>query len=125
MQNSAWLAQRTGLVRGGNIAVPMIDRDTRQVEQLVYSAELVVYQALERRDIQTAEGGKLLLGQQRDYREKRRLGLSGRRTRGEQQIIVGIKYDMCRLGLNRAQPLPPVTVDIFGYERRKARKYIA
>ena len=55
LQNSAWLAQRSGLVRGGNIAVPMIDRDTRQVEQFVYSAELVVYQALERRDIQTAE----------------------------------------------------------------------
>ena len=55
LENATRLAQRPRFVRCGYIAVPVIYGHTGQVKQLVHSAELVVYQALERRDIQAAE----------------------------------------------------------------------
>ena len=110
-------------MRTGNISVPMRHGDPGFLKKLLYSEKLVVYKSLERRNIQHPDARRHISAKLGKHRKKCRLGLSARRRRGQEQIVIGLKYALCRRDLDLTKRFPRVTVNIFFDKIRETVKY--
>ena len=106
LKHAARLLKQFLLVRRGNVSVPVRHRDAGHVQKLPDSAELIVYQAFQRRDIKHTDRARHVLPQKGQYGKECRLGLSGCGKRSEEQIILGPENAFCRRYLDRAQRIP-------------------
>ena len=104
--------------------MPAGDRDPLFFTKLVQSAELVVDQRLQRRDIQHADTGGRVLVQQGQDGEKRRLRLA-RCGGGRQEHIVFRPENGLSGGiLHTPQRLPSGAIDIVLDKRRVSAVYV-
>ena len=124
LEDPGGLFHELSLAGPGRIPVPAGDRDRRFFAQLFQTAELVVDQGLERRDVEHSHCGGRIFIQQAQDREKSGLRLSGGRRCCQQHILVRVEDRVSRRVLYRPQCLPARPVNIVLNKRRVAIKNV-
>ena len=105
------MLEHLGLVRLGDVSVPMPHGNVGLGAQILKTQELVVYQRLERADIDTAHRGGRILPELGKNGEERGLGFSRGGGGGEQDVLIGVENSVCSSDLHGSQALPVVIVD--------------
>ena len=102
---------RLALVGLGDIAVPAENRNVQRLAQPVEPAELIVDQGLERADIEQPEAAARLVGDARDQRQKRRLGLAAGSGGGNDDVAPAGQDRPDRRLLHRPEIAPALLPD--------------
>ena len=112
LQDARRMSHQLFLLFLRHVAVPVPDLHATFAADVVEPHKLVVDEGFQRCDIQTADGSRWLLLQQRDDREESRLGLARRRGGREQDIGLGVEDGIARRSLDGAERLPALFIDI-------------
>ena len=73
---AGWIFQQFVFVRLRHVAMPVPHRNAGFAAEVAEPQELVVYQRLQRADVDRAHRMRRIFGKQREYREERSLRLS-------------------------------------------------
>jgi hypothetical protein len=76
LEDARGVLEHLGLVRLGDVTMPVPHRDVRLGAEVLETQELVVYQCLERSDVHAAHRGRRVLPELRQYGEEGSLGLA-------------------------------------------------
>ena len=95
----------------------MGDGNAGLVAQLGDASELVVDEGFERRDIDDADGLGHIVAELRENGEKRRLGLTGRGLRGQQEVVLRVEEHLRGGELDFAEVIPTAAIDKFPHKR--------
>ena len=97
--------------------MPFDDGYFHPLAKFVEPAKLVVDERLQRADVENRESGLCAFRNDRQYRQKRRFGLPGRRCRGDQYVFTGAENCRDCSRLNFAQFLPALIADPLADQR--------
>ena len=107
-----------------HIAVPVPHGNLRLGQEVVQARELIVDQRLQRADVERADRRRRVLPEERQDRKEGCLRLAGRGLGTEKKVLVGIEDGIRRRGLDGAERLPVVPVNVVLDKRGVAVKDI-
>ena len=120
LQDARGMLEHLCLVRLRDIAMPVPHGYVALGAKVLEAQELVVYQRLERANVDAAHRGRRVFPELRQDGEERSLGLARGCGCREQDVLVGVEDGVCGGNLHGSQALPVVVVDEVLDERRVA-----
>ena len=120
LQDARGMLEHLCLVRLGDVTVPVPHGYVALGTKVLKTQELVVYQRLERANVDAAHRGRRVFPELCQDGEERSLRLARRSGSREQYVLVGVEDGVCGGNLHGSQTLPVVVVDEVLDERRVA-----